>query len=1074
MFEKDVLQLIRGLRSHKGQEREYIQSALRECKKEIKSNDMDQKATALLKLVYLEMFGHDMGWASFNVLEVMSSQKYPHKRIGYLAAVQSFRPDTEVLMLAENLLKKDLTSPDKTLIHLPLNAIPHLINPSMANSLLADLLPRLSHSHPAVKKKTIVTLYRLAVVYPETLRPAWPKIKERLLDEDEDPTVTAAIVNVVCELGWRRPQDFLPLAPRLFELLTQGGNNWMAIKIIKLFSQLTPLEPRLVRKLLPPLTNIIKTTPAMSLLYECINGIIQGGIMEVAVGTTEGDEVARLCVSKLRAMLVVQGDPNLRYVALLAFAKITASHADLVADHQDVILECIDDADISIRTRALDLVVDMVNSNNLQMVVERLLKQLKTAGKQSPVNEPENERVVHEGVIPMADDDDEGTSMSVRKKDQKSDQPPPLPEDYRQSVIERILEMCSKENYSNMDDFEWYVTVLVELVKQCPSVTTGNQFGSHSSSKTMADAIGEELRNVAVRVKGVRPEAAAAAQSLLLLDNREDNFAQATESAQNVLAAAAFIAGEYSDMLPDPRAVLASLTHSTSNNLPTHALASYIQAIPKVFATLTSDEQIPWTESRRSEILLLIARITHFLEPLNLHPSLEIQERAVEYLDLMRLASEAVSAQQVDTDHGDYAEPPLLLTQAIPSLFTGMDLNPVAPEAVRNVAAPEGLDLDALINSSLEMILQQADYDTEYDSGGDEVRRFYYEKPSMVKTNPVKTASEYLEDRHPGKAASYQEGDRDSLLDPEALERKRAERRERYRDDPFYIDSERNSGTSTPMHSILRSANGSDLDVDAIPVMELKLDSAAAAAGNDSSKNPRAAASKPTKPHKKPKRHFEITSDETLDGGGPNPASSSSAPVSYPSSPSGRAGPTSLFSSGTRGALSSKKNPLEFNSAGLSALSLEEGSGPSTRGNTASSKLDFERRVQEEEDLARAMREVERKRLEMQRAAERVEEPAGLEAGTVVKRKGKKKVRSVVAAAAGEGEGESGKGGGEEGVKKKKKKKKVKDVVGGDSDADAGGDTGNAGGGDGGQEESAAAPVKAKKKKKRQVTFDEP
>ena len=176
--------------------------------------------------------------------------------------------------------------------------------------------------------------------------------------------------------------------------------------------------------------------------------------MELAVGTTEGDEVARLCVSKLRAMLVVQGDPNLRYVALLAFAKITASHADLVADHQDVILECIDDADISIRTRALDLVVDMVNGNNLQMVVERLLKQLKTAGKASPVSEPENDRAAHEGVIPMADDDDEDT-VSVRKGDPKSDQPPPLPEDYRQSVIERILEMCSKGNYTNMDDFEW-------------------------------------------------------------------------------------------------------------------------------------------------------------------------------------------------------------------------------------------------------------------------------------------------------------------------------------------------------------------------------------------------------------------------------------------------------------------------------------------------------------------------------------------------------------------------------------------------------------------------------------------
>jgi hypothetical protein len=66
----------------------------------------DVKATALLKLIYLEMFGHDMSWASFHVLEVMSSAKYVQKRVGYLGAVQSFRPDTEVLMLATNLLKK--------------------------------------------------------------------------------------------------------------------------------------------------------------------------------------------------------------------------------------------------------------------------------------------------------------------------------------------------------------------------------------------------------------------------------------------------------------------------------------------------------------------------------------------------------------------------------------------------------------------------------------------------------------------------------------------------------------------------------------------------------------------------------------------------------------------------------------------------------------------------------------------------------------------------------------------------------------------------------------------------------
>jgi hypothetical protein len=68
-----------------------------------------------LKIVYLEMFGYDMSWASFHVLEVMSSSRYLQKRAGYLGAVQSFRPDTDVLMLATNLLKKVFEVPSSVL-----------------------------------------------------------------------------------------------------------------------------------------------------------------------------------------------------------------------------------------------------------------------------------------------------------------------------------------------------------------------------------------------------------------------------------------------------------------------------------------------------------------------------------------------------------------------------------------------------------------------------------------------------------------------------------------------------------------------------------------------------------------------------------------------------------------------------------------------------------------------------------------------------------------------------------------------------------------------------------------------
>jgi AP-3 complex subunit delta-1 len=54
----------------------------------------------------------------------------------------------------------------------------------------------------------------------------------------------------------------------------------------------------------------------MSLLYECINGIIQGGILGSADDGAE--EIATLCVNKLRGMILIEGDPNRKFALILA------------------------------------------------------------------------------------------------------------------------------------------------------------------------------------------------------------------------------------------------------------------------------------------------------------------------------------------------------------------------------------------------------------------------------------------------------------------------------------------------------------------------------------------------------------------------------------------------------------------------------------------------------------------------------------------------------------------------------------------------------------------------------------
>ncbi|KAG9206089.1 AP-3 complex subunit delta [Epicoccum nigrum] len=1039
MFEKSLYDLIRGLRNHKGSEKEYIADSIKECRQEIRSNDMDLKSTALMKLTYLEMFGHDMSWASFNVLEVMSSPKFRHKRTGYLAAVQSFRRDTEVLVLAENQLKKDIMLPTPPFISLPLGAIPHVVNPSMANSVLSDLIPRLTHSSPQIRKKTVVTLYRLALVYPETLRPAWPKIKERLLDEHEDPSVTAAIVNVVCELGWRRPQDFLPLAPRLFDLLVEGGNNWMAIKLIKLFATLTPLEPRLIKKLLPPLTKIIRETSAMSLLYECISGIIQGGILAAVEGTAEGEEVAKLCVGKLRGMMVIEGDSNLKYVALLAFEKIVDSHPYLVGQQQDVILECIDDPDISIRMRALDLVVGMVNPDNLTAIVGRLMRQLRNAPIATGADEPENNRFRNTGVVPYADSDDEDAEEALPSHEQRSDQPPPLPDDYRISVIRRILDMCSRDTYSNVTDFEWYIDVLTQLVRVSPATkqtpaSDDEEDSEHADS--IGAGIGYELQNVAVRVRSVRHEAVDAAQSLVLVDRKDRMFPSSGNGGQGVLEYAGWLVGEYATYLSDPEPVMTSLLHPTSLHLSSKTLAVYLQAIPKVFSSIAGNERISWTPERKTLMSLLMARIIHFLEPLSIHPSLEVQERAVEYLELMRLAAEAASGTPADTE-GDFTEPPLLLTQAIPALFSGAELNPVAPGAQRKVPVPEDLDLDTPINPNLHSLLAQADQEG-FETEEDDVYAAYSEPPtSYTPSEPTPApAADRLDAPH-REPASYQNAVEEEYLDADIIARRKAERRERYKDDPFYIDPEGGSGAVTPLSRIVRDGNkdGNDLDIDSIPVMQLDL-STAAPSRHASSDNVHRARSP-----RKPVRRVEIMGDETL---GPSSAQDSERDdIIAPKSSTSRI----------------KKSLLQVDSAGLAALSLDDEANPNRR----LTALEMERKAQEEAEMARALQAVERSRLEMQRAQERVEykEPEG-----VVKKK-KKKVRKVAVGGEDGGEvgmNEGGEGGAEGEKVKKKKKKKVR--AGGDAEAGEGIAEKMEGG-------EGEVEVKKKKKKKRVVVMDE-
>ena len=259
---------------------------------------------------------------------------------------------------------------------------------------------------------------------------------------------------------------------QLFRLLTTSTNNWMLIKIIKLFGSLTPLEPRLVKKLVPPITTIISTTPAMSLLYECIHTIIIGGMLT----QPGGDDLAHTCVEKLAAFLT-DTDQNLKYIALLALVKILPSHPHLVAEHQDVIFESIEDPDLSIRLRALELVSGMAVSRNLESIVGQLMSHLEPTSAGAAADGAGAAAAALKASLASggAGTDADPTSSSLAAITSANN--PTLSPSYRLEIVERILALGSFDTYANVVDFSWYLDTLLHL-STVSNLPDGNTVGS--------------------------------------------------------------------------------------------------------------------------------------------------------------------------------------------------------------------------------------------------------------------------------------------------------------------------------------------------------------------------------------------------------------------------------------------------------------------------------------------------------------------------------------------------------------------------------------------------------------------
>lgn len=104
-------------------------------------------------------------------------------------------------------------------------------------------------------------------------------------------------------------------------------------------------------------------------------------LYEAILTAMEIESTARLrelAIQKL-AVFLSSKDNNMKYVSLNLLLKIVKVDKYAVQIHQDMILDCLHDPDISIRRRALDLSFAIIDDRNIEIITPALLSYMNVA-----------------------------------------------------------------------------------------------------------------------------------------------------------------------------------------------------------------------------------------------------------------------------------------------------------------------------------------------------------------------------------------------------------------------------------------------------------------------------------------------------------------------------------------------------------------------------------------------------------------------------------------------------------------------------------------------------------------------
>ncbi|XP_078286775.1 AP-2 complex subunit alpha-2 isoform X3 [Rhinoraja longicauda] len=549
-----------------------------------KALDGYSKKKYVCKLLFIFLLGHDIDFGHMEAVNLLSSNKYTEKQIGYLFISVLVNSNSELIRLINNAIKNDLASRNPIFMCLALHCIANVGSREMAEAFASEI-PKIlvaGDTMDSVKQSAALCLLRLYKTSPDLVPMGeWTSRVVHLLNDQHLGVVTAATSLITC-LSKKNPDEFktcVSLAvSRLSRIVSSASTDlqdytyyfvpapWLSVKLLRLLQCYPPPEDTAVKGRLiecmetilnkaqePPKSKKVQHSNAKNaILFEAISLIIHYD--------SEPNLLVRAC--NQLGQFLQHRETNLRYLALESMCLLAGSEFshEAVKTHIETVINALKtERDVSVRQRAADLLYAMCDRTNAPQIVAEMLSYLETA------------------------------DYSIREE-----------------IVLKVAILAEKYAV----DYTWYVDTILNLIR------------------IAGDYVSEEVWYRVIQIVINRDDVQGYAAKTVF------EALQAPACHENMVKVGGYILGEFGNLIAgDPRSsplVQFNLLHSKFHlcSVPTRALllSSYIKFVnlfPETKATiqdvLRSDSQL-----RNSDV--------------------ELQQRAVEYLKLSSIASTDVLA----------------------------------------------------------------------------------------------------------------------------------------------------------------------------------------------------------------------------------------------------------------------------------------------------------------------------------------------------------------------------------------------------------------------------------------------